>query len=164
VISKDLEVVLGEALAEALRRRHEYLCAEHVLYALAENEQGKTILVNCGVDVEALRRDLESFFTTELEQAPEGIDVVVEQTVAFERLMRRALTHVHFSGKEEVDAGDLLAAMLEEKESYAAYFMETQGATRLDVLNFISHGISKIEYSGETPADSSAAASSTESV
>ena len=113
-------------------------------------------MVNCGVDVEALRRDLEEFFATELEQAPEGAEVVVEQTMAFERLMRRALTHVHFSGKEEVDAGDLLAAMFEEKESYAAYFMETQGATRLDVLNFISHGVSKTGYSGDTPADKEA--------
>ncbi len=143
MISKDLEATLSSALGEARKRRHEYLCAEHVLYALIGDRVGQEILINCGANMEGLRERLESFLGTEMDRVPEGHDLVVQQTVGFERLMQRALTHVHYSGKSEVEAGDILAAIFEEDSSHAAYFLESEGITRLDILNYVSHGISK---------------------
>ena len=145
MISKELELALGVAVAEARERRHEYLCPEHVLYALLDDTYGKTVLSNCGADLGRLREDIEAFFTDELQRVPEEVELSVQQTAAFQRLMERALTHVQFSGKDVVDAGDILAAMFEENDSHSSYFLETQGITRLDLLNFISHGVSKIE-------------------
>ena len=152
MISKELEAALGLALREARRRRHEYLCAEHVLFALLDDAYGRSILLHCGADIDQLRSDIEAFFVNEMERVPEEHDLVVQQTVAFERLMQRALSHVHFSGKKEVDAGDILAAMFEEENSHAKYFLETRGITRLDVLNYISHGVSKIGHSDPAEA------------
>ena len=143
MISKDLEATLTAALGDARRRRHEYLCAEHVLYALLDDRHGRSILENCGADVNRLRAHLDAFLDDEVERIPDGHDLVVQQTVGFERLMQRALTHVHYSGKTEVEAGDILAAIFEEDSSHAAYYLESAGVTRLDVLNYISHGISK---------------------
>ncbi|MCH7910454.1 MAG: ATP-dependent Clp protease ATP-binding subunit ClpA, partial [Candidatus Hydrogenedentes bacterium] len=143
MISKDLETALTSALGEARRRRHEYLCAEHILYALLDDEQGRSILVNCGADIDRLRGHLDGFLENDVERMPEGHDLVVQQTVGFERLMQRALTHVHYSGKSEVEAGDILAAIFEEDGSHAAYYLESEGVARLDVLNYISHGVSK---------------------
>ena len=151
MISKELEAALGLALREARRRRHEYLCAEHVLFALLDDAYGRSILLHCGADIDQLRGDIETFFVNEMERVPAEHDLVVQQTVAFERLMQRALSHVHFSGKKEVDAGDILAAMFEEENSHAKYFLETRGIARLDVLNYISHGVSKI--GGSEPAE-----------
>ena len=143
MISKQLEAALGEALREARRRRHEYLCAEHVLYALLDDDYGRRILVSCGARIENLRRKLDDFLEQEVSPVPEGQELVVQQTRAFERLMQRALTHVNYSGKSEADGGDILAGMFEEEGSHAAYFLESEGVTRLDVLNYISHGITK---------------------
>jgi ATP-dependent Clp protease ATP-binding subunit ClpA len=140
MISKELESTLGAALEETRRRRHEYLCAEHVLYALLNDAYGKSILQNCGADIAAIRVDLDRFLSEELDRVPEGQDLVVQQTVGFDRLMQRALAHVQFSGKKDVDGGDVIAAMFEEEGSYAAYVLQHHGVTRLDVLNFISHG------------------------
>ncbi len=144
MISKDLEVTLGAAVTEARRRRHEYLCPEHVLYALLEDAYGKRILLSCGADLDDLRGRLDTFFSDEMERLPETVDLYVQKTVAFERLMQRALAHVKYSGKDEVDAGDILAAMFEEEDSHAAFFLENQDVSRLDVLNFVSHGVAKV--------------------
>ncbi|GMW02666.1 MAG: hypothetical protein AMXMBFR84_38020 [Candidatus Hydrogenedentota bacterium] len=152
MFSRSLEVTLGEALAEAKRRRHEYLCVEHVLYALLQDEYGREILYHCGGDLDELRVALEEYFLKNLEAVPGTAEYVPQQTAGFERLMQRAITHVHYSGKKEVDAGDILAAMFEERDSHAAYFLQAQGIGRLDVLSFISHGISKME-DPETPGE-----------
>ncbi len=155
MISKDLEKALSEAAKEARKRRHEYLCAEHVLYALLDAPKGKDILKNVGADIDSLRGQLEEFFSAELERVPENMDVVIQQTVAFERLMHRALTHVHYAGKKEVEVGDILAAMFDEENSHAAYFLETEGVSRLDVLNYISHGVTKADFTPQPPAGES---------
>jgi len=144
MFSKSLEMSLGAALSEARERRHEYLCVEHLLYALIDDQFGREILENCGADVENLRVELDEFFETELPRAPKGTDHVPQQTLGFERLMQRAVAHVHYSGKKEVDAGDILAAIFDEKNAHATYFLASEGITRLDVLNYISHGISKV--------------------
>ncbi len=146
MLSKDLEHALSAALREARKRRHEYLCTEHLLYTLLDDPFGADILRHCGAHVEELRDKLDRFFAEELEAAPETEEVALQQTGEFERLMQRAFMHVQFSGKKEVDAGDILAAIFEEKESYAAYFLRQDGVTRLDVLQYISHGVTDESY------------------
>ncbi|MCC6144891.1 MAG: ATP-dependent Clp protease ATP-binding subunit ClpA [Candidatus Hydrogenedentes bacterium] len=143
MISKDLEVTLNAALGEARKRRHEYLCVEHLLYALLDDAYGREILQKCGVHVPSLRDNLDKFFDAELESAPQGSQPFLEQTASFERLLQRAFMQVQYSGKKEVDAGDILAAIFEEKDSHAAYYLKQEGLTRLDVLNYVSHGVSK---------------------
>ncbi len=152
MISKQLETALRSALQEARKRRHEYLCAEHVLFALLDDPVGRDILENVGVDIEKLRKDLDEYLSRQLDQVPERQRLVVQQTVAFDRIMNRALMHAKFSSKGEVEAGDALAALLEESQSHAAFFLEEQGVTRLDVLNYISHGVSKVEDADEDDA------------
>ena len=154
MLSKDLEITIQTALREARRRRHEYLCIEHVLYALLDDPYGAEILENCGAELPALRRTLNVFFREHLESLADGAKLALRQTEAFRRLVQRAGLHVQFSGKEEVDAGDVLAAMFEEEDSHAAYLLSEAGITRLDVLEYISHGISKVHADGEAgPGD-----------
>ena len=140
MINKAVETALAEALQEARRRRHEYLCVEHVLYALSRTEEGGKILRACGSDTDELQESLEEFFESDLDALPEDSERMPQQTLAFERLLQRAVAHVHYSGKGEVDTGDILAALLEEEESHASYFLLRQGVTRLDVLDYVSHG------------------------
>ncbi|HNT88968.1 MAG TPA: AAA family ATPase [Candidatus Hydrogenedentes bacterium] len=156
MLSRDLQNSLSVALGAARERRHEYLCVEHLLYALLDDAYGREILEQCGCDIDRLREDLERFFDEDLEPAPGRGRPQLQQTAEFERVMQRAVMHVQYSGKSEVDAGDVLAAIFEERDSQAAYLLGTQGITRLDVLNYISHGISKRGLGGQerqpTPA------------
>ena len=145
MINKDVEAMLTLAIEEARDRRHEYLCVEHVLYALLDDKYGASILVQCGANLDELRGQLETFFVNELEKVPEDRELMVQQTKAFQRLTQLALAHVQNSGKGEVDSGDILAAMFEE-DSHAAYFLNAAGVTRLDVLNYISHGGTKAGF------------------
>src|SRR5262245_61543596 len=101
-ISRELEVTFSLAIKEAKRRRHEFLCLEHVLYALTFDETVATIIRHCGGDVRALQRDLEDFFKDNVEQLPEGVDAEPQQTLGFQRVLQRAAAHVQSSGKEIV--------------------------------------------------------------
>lgn len=145
MMSRDLERTLSAAIKEARRRRHEYLCVEHLLYAMLDDSYGAEILENCGANTDTLRERLERFFNIEMEALPPGKARPVQQTPEFERLLQRAFLHVQYSGKEEVDAGDILAAMFEEEDSHAAHYLKKEGMTRLDVVNYISHGVSKLD-------------------
>ena len=140
MLSKETEFVLKSAIDLAQQRRHEYLCAEHVLYALLDDNFGQDVLIECGADIENLRKRIDRFLENEMDTVPEEYELDVQQTISFERLMNRALAHVQFSGKGEVDNGDVLAAIFEEEDSHAAWFLEEEGVTRLDVLKVISHG------------------------
>jgi ATP-dependent Clp protease ATP-binding subunit ClpA len=151
MLSKELERTLSAAVNEARARHHDYLCVEHLLFALLADSYGSEVLEACGADSNQLREELEEFFGTELEAGPEPGDELT-QTAEFERLLQRAFLHVQYSGKEQVDAGDILAAMFEERDSHAAYFLREQGISRLDVLNYISHGVTK-EGLDAGPAD-----------
>ncbi len=153
-LSKGLENTMSAALREARKRRHEYFCPEHLLYALLEDDYGRDIVTHCGGDVVALKQLLEDFFQHNLERVPGGRTYLPQQTAGFERLMQRAITHVHYASKKQVDAGDILAAMFEEKDSYAAYFLASEGLSRLDVLHYISHGISKADPELSVPGRS----------
>lgn len=152
MIRKELELAFAAAVREAQRRRHEMLTVEHLLYALLFDEMGCRILRNCGADIEELREQLEQFFSEKIERLPENSKKEIVQTIGVQRVLQRALLHVQSSEKGEVDAGDVLAAIFEEEDSYAVYFLKSQGITRLDVLNYISHGSQESGYE-ETTSD-----------
>ena len=141
MISKELERTLGKALSQARKRRHEYLCVEHLFLAILDDPYGRDILTHCGGDIEFMRHEVEEFFKNHLTAAPPNVEPDLQQTTAFERVMQRAFLHVKYAGKKEVDTGDIIAAIFEEGESHSAYIMGLMGITRLDVLNYISHGI-----------------------
>ena len=143
MISRELRITLGHAVAVAREWEHEYLCIEHLLFAIIEDAYGREVLGHCGADLDRLRHKLEDFFEDRLERTARGPESDVRQTVAFQRVLERASRHVEYSGKKEVDAGDILAAVFEEDESHAAFFLAGEGITRLDVLNYVSHGESK---------------------
>lgn len=140
MISKGLSVVLSQAVKEARKRRHEYVCVEHMLYAILHDSVGIEIIENCGGNVENLQNEIERFFEEKLERVPETQEYILQQTIRFQRVIQRAVNHARSSEKESVYVGDILASMLEEKKSHAAFFMAAEGITRLDVLNVISHG------------------------
>ncbi|MBI9077954.1 MAG: ATP-dependent Clp protease ATP-binding subunit ClpA [Desulfatibacillum sp.] len=149
MISKDLEIAIGSAVNEAKHRRHEYLCTEHVLYALCHNIEGIDIIEHCGGNISQVVQELEYFFHTGMDAVPGEGEYVLQQTLGFSRLLQRAMGHVESAGKSAVEVGDVLAAMFAEKDSHAQYFLSNQGITRLDILNYISHGISVIGEPGE---------------
>ncbi len=145
MIQKDLEIALYAAVREAKQRRHEYLTLEHLLYVLCFDETTRTILRHCGADVEQLTSDLDAFLDDQVERLPDDATAEPVQTVAFQRVMQRAIMHVRSSGKTEVDGGNVLVALFSEPDSHAVYFLEGQGVTRLDVVSYISHGVSKVD-------------------
>jgi len=146
MISKELSATLGFAVREAKKRRHEYVCIEHVLFAILHDPAGIDIIENCGGDVDNLKTDLEGYFTDKMESVPEDDEFVLQQTIGFQRMIQRAVNHVRSAEKAEVSIGDILASMFKEKDSHAVYFLKNQGITRLDVLNFISHEVSKLPF------------------
>jgi len=155
MISKELEATLNTALKEAKTRRHEYVSLEHLLYALLKDKNGKAAIVACGGDLERLGKSLEEFFSGQLEALPEGWDQEPQQTLSFHRVLQRAVIHAQSAERKEINGGNLLIAMYREPDSYAVYLLEEQGITRFDVVNYVSHGVSKIatEEEGEAPAE-----------
>src|SRR5436309_2140333 len=144
MISKELEGTLNTALKEAKSRRHEYVCLEHLLYALLQDKDASGAIINCGGDIDRLRKGLEEFFQTHLETLPGGSDHQPQQTLSFHRVLQRAVIHAQSAEKKEINGGNLLIAMYREPDSYAVYLLEEQGITRFDVVNYVSHGVSKI--------------------
>ena len=144
MINRELEITLAGAIKEAKTRRHEYFTLEHILYAILHDVTGRRILYHCGADLEKLKTRLEKYLAERIEQLPEGSDQDPIQTMAVQRAIQRAIMHVHSAEKKEVDAGDILAAMFYEENSYAVYYLKAEGVTRLDVVSYISHGISKV--------------------
>jgi ATP-dependent Clp protease ATP-binding subunit ClpA len=143
MISKELSATLGFAVKEAKRRRHEYVSIEHILFAILNDPNGIEIIENCGGDVDHLLDALENFFDEKIERIPEGNDYILQQTIGFQRVIQRAVNHARSAEKQEVAVADVLASIFLEKDSHAEYFLSSQGVTRLDVLNYISHNISK---------------------
>ena len=139
MISKELSATLGFAVSEAKKYRHEFVCLEHVLYAILHDSSGIDIITGCGGNVEELKNSLEVFFRHKVESVPHGEEYVLQQTIGFQRVIQRAVNHARSAEKEKVVVGDILAAIFEEKSSHAVYFLEKEGITRLEVLNFISH-------------------------
>ena len=156
MFSNSVELILSIAYREATARRHTHLTLEHLLYVLAHDAEGEKILNACGADLPALRSELNKYLSDKVEQFPHGRQQEPEQTLAFRRTLQTAVLHVQSASRPEVQAGDLLAAMLQQHKSFASQLLEGQGVTRLDILNFISHGISKVP-----PISSDRSASST---
>jgi ATP-dependent Clp protease ATP-binding subunit ClpA len=152
MFSSALELVLTVAYREATARRHTHLTLEHLLYALAHDQDGERILAACGADLPILRKDLDKFLKDSIEQFPRGQQREPEQTLAFRRVLQTAVLHVQSAGRQEVQSGDVLAAIMQQPGSHAARLLETHGISRLDILNYISHGISKVPLGG-TPDD-----------
>jgi ATP-dependent Clp protease ATP-binding subunit ClpA len=148
VFSAAIEVVLTIAYREAVSRRHAYVTLEHLLYALAHDNDGERILAACGADLPRLRRDLDTYLGESLEQMKRGEAREPEQTAAFRRVLQTAVLHVQSAQRGEVEAGDIFAAILQQPKTHAAQLLADQGVTRLDILEYISHGISKVPASG----------------
>ncbi|MEZ4600070.1 MAG: ATP-dependent Clp protease ATP-binding subunit ClpA [Syntrophotaleaceae bacterium] len=143
MFAQEVQITFSLAVREAQKRHHEYLTTEHILYAMLLEQHGQEIIAACGGDLESLKHLLEEFFVDQMVSLPGDQEVIPEQTISLQRVLQRAVLHLHSAGKKEISLGDVLAAMLEEKKSHAVYILETQGISRLDVLNYISHGISK---------------------
>jgi ATP-dependent Clp protease ATP-binding subunit ClpA len=154
-IAKDLETTILAAFQEARERRHEYVTLEHLLYAMSQERNGIRMLLAVGADPKALYATLTKFLTEGIESLPDEGDKrrEPEQTMAFRRVMARAAAHVQSSGRQRIDLGDVLAALTRETDSQAAYLLDQQGVSRLDVLNYISHGIAKSGRGKQQPGD-----------
>jgi ATP-dependent Clp protease ATP-binding subunit ClpA len=150
-IGRELHLTLQAAVREAISRRHAYVTVEHLLFALLHDERGILILRHAGGDVAALRAALERFFREDLEKVPGDEPYDARQTLAFHRVLQHALRHCESAEKAEVDAGDLVAAIFQEPDSYATGLLRGQGISRLDVLHYVSHGISKLGAGGAEP-------------
>jgi len=146
MFTKDLEMCLMAAQSEAIDRRHEYLCVEHILYALLHNDAGVKVIRSCGGDTNIIKQDLEDFFSQQ-EEVDEN--KLPRQTRSVQRVLHLAMMHVNSSGKASADVGDVLVAIHRESQSYASYFLQKQDITRLDLLNYISHGIAKVPVEDE---------------
>jgi len=144
MLSKDLEVTLNLAFRDARSKRHEYMTVEHLLLALLDNDSASSVLVACGSSVEVLRTDLTAFVdeTTPLIPSSDE-DRETQPTLGFQRVLQRAVFHVQSSGKKEVTGANVLVAIFSEQESQAVYFLKKQDVARIDVVNYIAHGISK---------------------
>jgi ATP-dependent Clp protease ATP-binding subunit ClpA len=153
MFSASLEAALTIAYREAASRRHADLTVEHLLYSLAHDSDGERIMEACGVDLPSLRHELDAFLTASVDQFKRNQDREPEQTLAFRRVLQTAVLHVQSAGRQEVQAGDILAAILQQPRTHAAELLLAHGVTRLDILNYISHGVSKIPPAGPRPDD-----------
>ena len=149
MLSRDLEVTLNDAFASARSKRHEYMTVEHLLLALLDNEMAASVLVQCGAELDTLRSGLEEYIdatTPVLAEQDESRDT--QPTLGFQRVLQRAVFHVQSSGRQEVSGANVLVAIFSEQESQAVYLLARQDIERLDVVNFISHGISPLRPGG----------------
>ena len=143
MLSRNLEQTLHRALSLASERRHEYATLEHLLLGLAEDTDAATVLKACGVDLDKLRNDLTEFLDKDLAGLATDRPGDPKPTAGFQRVVQRAAIHVQSSGRDEVTGANVLVALFSERESHAVYFLQLQDMTRLDAVNFISHGIAK---------------------
>lgn len=150
MITKELQAAINRAVDEAIKRRHGFLTLEHLLFALLKDRVAVDVIRKCGGDLDQLKRDLESYFSEQMDRLPGKEEALPEQTVAFQRVLQYALLQAQGSGQQQVDGGNMVAAIYTEEYSQARYLLEKQGITRLDVLNYISHGISKLDGGGES--------------
>ncbi len=145
MLSKDLEITLNDAFKGARSRRHEFMTVEHLLLALLANRVAADVLTACGIDLSALTQELTDFVESTTPLIPEGEQARETQpTLGFQRVLQRAVFHVQSSGKKEVTGANVLVALFNEQESQAVFLLKTQSVARIDIVNYISHGISKV--------------------
>ena len=149
MIAQELEVSLHMAFMDARQKRHELITVEHLLLAMLDNPSAADVLKACGSNVEILRNELTQYIDEHTPTISGEDEVDTQPTLGFQRVIQRAMLHVQSSGKKEVNGANVLVAIYGEKDSHAVYFLHQQGVTRLDVVNFIAHGVSKLNE-GET--------------
>ncbi|MEZ8795736.1 ATP-dependent Clp protease ATP-binding subunit ClpA [Vibrio cyclitrophicus 1F53] len=167
MLNKELETSLNGAFARARDKRHEFMTVEHLLLALLENDAAKEALQACQADLDALRNELDIFIDQTTPLIPESDETRETQpTLSFQRVLQRAVFHVQSSGRSEVTGANVLVAIFSEQESHAAYLLKKNDISRLDIVNFISHGITKASNEGDSssPSDSFGGAESAEEV
>ena len=151
MLNRDLEITLNLAFKEARSKRHEFMTVEHLLLALLDNQAAVAVLRACGADLERLRRELSEFIDSTTPLIPsQDSERETQPTLGFQRVLQRAVFHVQSSGKSEVNGANVLAAIFSEQESQAVFFLKQQHIARIDVVNFISHGISKVADDSES--------------
>ncbi len=150
MLSRNLEQTLHRALAHANERQHEYATLEHLLLALVEDQDAIAVLRACGIDLDRLRKDIVQYLDNELAGLVTTRGGEAKPTAGFQRVLQRAAIHVQSSGREEVTGANVLVAMFSERESHAVYFLQEQDMSRLDAVNYISHGVAKVPGRAET--------------
>ena len=157
MIAQELEVSLHLAFVEARQQRHEFITVEHLLLALVDNPSASEVLKACAANLEELRKNLDQFIRDNTPTVGGTDEVDTQPTLGFQRVIQRAIMHVQSSGngKKEVTGANVLVAIFGEKDSHAVYYLHQQGVTRLDVVNFIAHGIRKVDPpdAGKAPQD-----------
>jgi len=151
MLTRELEETLSYAVDEAVKHKHEFVTLEHLLFALLEDRAAREILFNCGAQIEEIAKSLENYFKDVLEKMPDGAKHMPELTSTFQSTIQYAVLQAEGSGQGAVDGGNILAALYQAEQSYAVYLLLQQGVTRLDILNYIAHGISKIDTGDPFP-------------
>jgi ATP-dependent Clp protease ATP-binding subunit ClpA len=151
MFSKELEITISEAYQEARNQRHEFLTVEHLLLALLDNNAAISVLKACNADIGRLRAEIKQVITETVPELGDEDGRDTQPTIGFQRVLQRALYHVQSSGKQEVTGTNVLIAIFSEKDSYATYLLNKNDVTRLDVVNYVSHGIAKLEDDSEAP-------------
>ncbi len=154
MIAQELEVSLHMAFMEARQKRHEFITVEHLLLAMLDNPSAAEVLRACAVNIEEIRKALTDFVAEHTPTVAGSEEVDTQPTLGFQRVIQRAILHVQSSGKKEVTGANVLVAIFGEKDSHAVYFLQQQGINRLDVVNYISHGISKVPQGGMPRSES----------
>ncbi len=151
MLTRELEETLSFAVDQAVKYKHEFVTLEHLLFALLEDSPARDILFNCGAQLEELGLSLEEYFRDVLERMPENAKQMPELTSTFQSTIQYAVLQAEGSGQHAVNGGNILAAFYQADQSYAVYLLLQQGVTRLDILNYIAHGISKIDAGDQLP-------------
>ena len=155
MLNKELELSLNGAFARARDKRHEFMTVEHLLLALLDNDAAREALLACQADIDALSNELDIFIDQTTPLIPQNDETRETQpTLSFQRVLQRAVFHVQSSGRSEVTGANVLVAIFSEQESHAAYLLKKNDISRLDIVNFISHGITKASSSGDEPSSS----------
>jgi len=149
MLDKELEQTLNQAFRDARNNNHEFMTVEHLLLALLDNSISREILLACGVDIPALKTELTTFLQETVPLLPPNDERDTQPTLGFQRVLQRAVFHVQSSGKQEVSAANVLVAIFSEQESQAVFFLKKQDITRLDVVNYLSHGINRLSIDEE---------------
>ncbi|MCU7922866.1 MAG: ATP-dependent Clp protease ATP-binding subunit ClpA [Candidatus Thiodiazotropha sp. (ex Dulcina madagascariensis)] len=149
MLNKELEFTLNQAFKDAKERQHEFMTVDHLLLALLDNPTAVAVLRACGAKIEKMRNSVRTFVDETTPLIPDGEEREIQPTLGFQRVLQRAVFHVQSSGKNEVTGANVLVAIFNEQDSQAVYFLNEHKVSRLDVVNYISHGISKLENSNQ---------------
>ena len=154
MLSRELEVTLNLAFKDARQKRHELMSVEHLLLSLLDNTSAVSVLGACGADIAKLRAELEEFLDATTPLIPQNeTDRETQPTLGFQRVLQRSVFHVQSSGKKEVDGANVLVAIFSEQESHAVFLLKQQDVNRIDIVNFIAHGVGKEGEESETPRE-----------